>query len=44
MAWNPEYMEKLNALMKAWDDEYRTSSRKKLPQEVLLPEVREKQT
>lgn len=31
MAWNPEYMEKLNALMKAWDDEIQGELKKKAP-------------
>ena len=31
MAWNPEYMEKLNALMKTWDDEIQDELKKKAP-------------
>lgn len=31
MAWNPEYTNEFNALMKKWDDEIQTELKKKAP-------------
>lgn len=31
MAWNPEYTEELNALMKDWDNEIQNELKKKAP-------------